>query len=819
MKNIIEKLKRVLGIFLKRRILAISVFGALGVLILVFALFIQPRKKSQPPQVVEQVVNNLFIYVPNGAYAYPKEFNVEKLSSSKVRDIENRFPGLKIINGEAYNVEPKDGRDEFAFKPLKVRIYIPSDYFYGENITGVALAYIPRGHPDVYYIFPGSTMGMDEKGYYVEAEAFHTSIIMAIQVPVRREYNSLKLIREVASSVKSSVIIVPGEDPNFSGGLSSDTNFWTSVFPDRTIYVFDYPLAKVRSLRYEKDAEEFFQKSKINSYTLFEADTLANILKDPVFARNNFVIIAHGVGGLIARLALERHPEIKNVKKLVLVSTPSKGTSIANPMFFSSFLYGKSDAIISQNLGIEENMVPVIKSHVYNYLENLNVFYKDLIPGSEIQKLLSPRNDISYFVIAGTVPPMKIDVGGTELARFYPELVKGNGDGLVTLESAKISGKPFVKYDISFYGYSRADVLSAIKSFVDTEKLPEVPKFKTDNYKEFISPDLLKKLRSEAPATSVKASAKTTQKKEKEEEKFEKGFGQPEGFVLKDILRIVAKRKIPSYNSGACIDDKPYFATGGDLQTWDYVVEKGSFRFLKNVGGELTMICGSEKCRVNAIGFGKMSGSVNLGDVEDVLVENDGNVYAVISGEGGTEKLVIYTENGYRVIYEAPGTFGKLIPIKDGMIFFTDFTIAFLDKKGSLKKVITVDSIAVKGHKADIRYVWEKRGLLYILTSDHYLLVHDEKLKKSWIVGEGNIAEGFKIVELDDRYLVLLGKKVAFFVDTINRKIKGCYQVFDFEIIDGFSCDGKLYLAVKIGDSYELRIYKPVGLDLPCENW
>ena len=222
---------------------------------------------------------------------------------------------------------------------------------------------------------------------------------------------------------------------------------------------------------------------------------------------------------------------------------------------------------------------------------------------------------------------------------------------------------------------------------------------------------------------------------------------------------------------------------------------------------------------MNAIGFGKMEGTVKLGEVEDVLVENDGNVYAVVSGEGGTEKLVIYTENGYRVIYEAPGTFGKVIPIKDGMIFFTDFTVAFLDKKGSLERVITTDSIAVKGHKADIRYVWEKNGILYVLTSDHYLLVHDEKLKKSWIVGEGNIAEGFKIVELDDRYLALLGKKVVFFVDTINRKIKGCYQVFNFEILDGFACDGKLYLAVRNGDRYELRIYKPVGLDLPCENW
>ena len=816
MGSIMKKTKNLIGAFFRRRILAISVFGAFGILILVYALYIQP-KENQPKQVVKQVVNNLFIYVPNGAYAYPKEFDVKKLSSSEVKDIESRFAGLKIINGEAYDVKPKDGREEFAFKPLKLKIYIPSEYFYGENLTGIALAYIPHDHPDVYYVFPGSTIGMDSKGYYVEAEAFHASIVMAIQVPVRKEYHSLRLVREVASSIKSSIIIIPGEDPNFSGGLSPDTNFWTSVFPDRTIYIYDYPLSKVRSMRYGKDVEEFFKSSKIKSYTLFEAENLANILKDPMFSKSSFVIIAHGIGGLIARLAVETHPEIKNVKKLVLVSTPSRGTSIANPMFFSSFLYGKSASIISQNLGVSENMVPIIKSQIYSYLEGLNTFYADLVPGAEVQKMLHPRNDVSYLVIAGTTPPMRIDLGGTELGKFYPEMVKGEGDGVVSVESAKIPGKPFVKYDISFYGYSRADVLSAIKSFVDTEKLPKVPPFKNDTYKEFLPPSLLKKLRAESKEATE--TVKTPEKKKTENVKVEATFSQPKGYVVKDILRIVAKRSIPFYNSGACVDDKPYFSTGGDLETWDYVVEKGSFRFLKNVGGELTMICGSETCRVNAIGFGKMDRKVKLGDVDDVLVENDGNVYAVISGDGGTEKLVVYTKDGYRVIYEAPGTFGKLIPTKGGMIFFTDFAIAFLDKEGSLKKVITVDSIAVKGHKADISYVWEKRGLLYVLTSDHYLLVHDEKAKKSWIVGEGNIAEGFKIVELDDRYLVLLGKKVAFFVDTINRRIKACYQVFNFEILDGFSCDGKLYLAVKSGDRYELRIYKAVGLDLPCENW
>ncbi len=811
-KGIMGAFKGAVVAFLKRRILVISVFGALGILILIFALYHNPekRKKEVSPHEVKQVVNNLFIYVPKGAYPFPKEFDVRRLSSSEVKSLEADMPGLKIINGEAYEVTPKDGRDEFSLRPIKIRIYIPSEYFYGEDFTGVALAYIPRNQSDVYYIFPGSTIGRDDKGYYVEAETFHTSIIAAVQIPAERQVHSLRLVREVASSVKSSIIVVPGEDPNFSGGLGMETNFWTSVFPDRSIYVFDYPLSKARSMRYEKDAEEFFSKSGVRSYTLFEAETLASVLKDPMFSHGTYVIIAHGLGGLIARLALERHPEIKDVKKLILISTPGKGTSLANPMFFSSFMYEKSNSIISQNLGVKEEEIPVIRSHIYNYIERVNVFYKDLIPGSEVQKMLFPRSDISYLVIAGTVPPMRIDVGKTELEKFYPELVKGNGDGVVSVDSARINGKPFIKFDISFYGYSRADVLDTIRSFVETEKVPKPPKFVTDTYKEFLTPTATKQLVETRKATEMV-------KPEKEE--LIGGFTQPKGFVLKDILRTVAKKGIDSYNSGACVDDQPYFATEEGLETWDYAIEKGTFRFLKNVGGELTMICGTGKCRVNAIGFGKMEGKVKLGDVDDVLVENDGSVYVAVPGEGGTEKLAVYTPNGYRVIYEAPGTFGRIVPRENGMMFFTDFAIAFLDKRGSLERVITTDSIAVKGHKADITYAFEKDGILYALTSDHYLLVYDEKRKKSWIVGEGNIAEGFKIVPLDERYLVLLGRRVAFFVDTKSRSIKGCYQVFNFDIVDGFSCEGKLYLIVKENAKYGIRIYKPVGLDLPCGNW
>ena len=807
----LKKILRVLGTLKKRKILLFSILGGVGIaLILLF--FFKPKKEEvkPPPPSVRQVVNNLFIHVPEGAYPFGKEFEIRKLDEGEVRELESRLPGLKVMAGEAYEVKPKDGRNEFALKPIRIRIYIPSDYFYGEEFTGVALAYIPEDHPDVYYIYPGSTIGRDDRGYYVEAQAFHASTIAAVQVPAEKQTHSLRLIREVASSVKAAVIIVPGEDPKFSGGLDEDLNFWTSVFPDRTIYVFDYPLSKARSMRYEREAEEFFRSSGVKSYALFEAEILASILKDPLFSRNDYVIIAHGIGGIVARLAVELHPEIRNVKKLVLVSTPSHGTAVANPMYFSSFLFGRTDAVISQNLGVPVDMVPVIRSHVYNYIEKINVFYRDILPNSPVLRKLHPRNDVGYLVIAGTVPPFKIDVSGSDLEKFYPELSKGRGDGVVSVESAKIEGKPLLRFDISFLNSTRADVLDAIRSFVETEKLPKPPEFTTDQYEEFVSPKTRREEEEKPTEEPTKVVEKATPV----------GFLEPEGFVVKDILRIVAKRDISSYDSGACINDQPYFATAEGLEDWNYVVEKGTFRFLKSVAGELTMVCGRGKCKVNAIGFSRMEGEVDISGVEDVMVMNDGRVYAILPGGGETEKLVVLTDRGYRLVYEAPGVYGRIIPREDGMIFMTNSVLVFLDFDGKVKKAVSMDSIAVKGHRAEAVYAVEKNGMIYVLTRDHYLLVHDEREGKSWIVGDGNIADGFKIVEIGDRYLALVGKRVVFYVDTVDRKIKGCYDVFrDLEIIDAFGCGEDVYLIVKQGEKLQVRIYKPVGLNLPCGNW
>ena len=805
--GIFKKLISILQTVVKRKVLLYTLLGGVGVLIV--ALYFIPQKKEEEvkPAPVTQVSYNLVIDVPKESFPYKKEFDVRKLSDAEIRDLESRLPGFNVVNGEAYEVNPKDGRDEFARVPFTVRIYVPADYIYGEDYTGLAVAYVPKDNPNVYYPFPGSAIGKDDKGYYVEAKVFHTSIIAAISIPAERSYHSLKLVREVASSVKSPVIIVPGEDPSFSGGFDETTNFWVSIFPDRTIYVYDYPLTKARSMRYEKEARDFFKKEGIESYALFEAENLASLLKDPIFAKNDYVIIAHGIGGIIARLALERHPEIKNVKKLVLVSTPSKGTAIANPMVFASLIYENPPKVVSDSFGIPEDLVLTVKTHIFTYIEKVNVFYKDVLPNSSVLKMLKPRNDVEYLVISGTTPPMKIDLSGSDLEKYYPELVKGKGDGVVNVESAKIEGKPFLTFDMSFSDYSKAEVLEAIRSFVETEKIPKPPEFKTDIFKEFGIRE--KEVEEEKAATKVQVKEVAT----------ETGFLEPEGYVLRDILRPVARKKISSYDSGACLNDKPYFATGEGLETWNYVEQRGTFRFLKNVGGELTMICGNGRCKVNVIGFSKMEGEIKLeSDVEDVLVNNDGDVFAVIPGEGGTEKLVIYTEGGYRVIYEAPGVRGKLIPREDGFIFLTDSIIAFFDFKGKLQKVITMDSIAVEGHRAAAVYALEKKDLLFVLTEDNYLLVHDEKRKKSWIVGEGNIADGFKIIDIG-RYLVVLGKRVAFFVDTEDRKIKGCYQVFKFEIKDAFACEGDVYLVTDSNGKTEVRVYKPVGLNLPCGNW
>ncbi len=806
MKNLLEKLKKILEIFktfYRRKVLFFTTIGIIVVLIVFLHWYLNIAKEqkivAKEKEPVQKIVRDIFIDIPPGAFATTKEFKVTPLPPDEV-DVIRKNVGPFI--GNVYDITPVDGKREFAYIPMKIKFYFPTDYYYGYNFNNLTLAYIPDDNPNVYKPFNGSEIGKDERGYFVEAEVFHTSKIGVIAKVPEEQKLGLRMINEVPASSKPAVIVVPGEDLNFSGFLGGKikTNIWESLFPDRTIFIYDYPLVDSRSMAYRDMVRRFFERTGKNSYLEFEAERFAEELKK--YDKLEFHIIAHGIGGLIARLALETHPEIKNVKKLVLLSVPSKGTNIANPVYFASLMYGKSHEAISRIFGLPESEVKGVYLHVYSYIETLNTYWKDVLPGSDvIKKLTKPREDLKYLTMMGENPPLDINVAGSDLERFYPELVKGKGDGVVDERSAEIDGVPLLKFDGSFFDYyTKAGVMNAIKEFIDSDVVPKPPEYKSDVYAEYVPEKVLKTEGMTKEATEMK-------EKKEVSGKVTRVFSGPEGFEVADILSEVGRMRISGYDSAGCLNGDPYIATDKGLYIWNRLVEKGKFYHLKSIDESLTMMCNGKTCLVNSIGFKELKDATGIDpeSVDDVLVMKNGDPLVVVRREAGIVDLMMYTGGSLKRLDFSPGSMGKLIPLKNGnILFLTDSMITILDQKGRVLKKISASSMAKSGYSLSMTYALEVEGYIFALTKDYYLLVYDEKTGESWMLGEGWIGN-IKILSTG-KSLIILGNRSVNFVDIYNRKLLRFIQMFDAEIVDGFICDKKLYLVLRDEEGYFIKI-------------
>ncbi len=808
MKQILLRIWNAFKNIYARKVLFFSLIGIIVAAIVVGYLMVGGKKsakvQTQETEETPNVVNNIHIEIPEGAFSSRKEFKIEVLRGPQIDEIKASYN----LIGDLYDVTPTDGRDEFALKPLRIKIYFPADRMLGERYANLSLAYIKGDGPP--NLFPGSFIWKDDKGYYVEAYAFHTSKIgVKVLSPKGAQKHGLDIVREVLS-VKPAIIIIPGEDPRFSGELG-DINFWEKEFPDRSIYIFRYPLVSPRSYNYMEEAFGFFEKTGRESFLYFEAEKLASELKKPENANKEFHIIAHGIGGLIARLALESHPEIKNVRKLILISVPSKGTNVANPLYFSKMLYGVPSDTAAKLLGLSEKTVDNLKLHIFTYIESINDYYKDVIPGSEIFKMLKSfghRKDIKYLSIVGTTPPFDIDVKGSELEKLYPELIKDEGDGVVSVDSAKIEGVPLLRFPGSFDRYYMDQtVMNTIKAFINLDKVPTPPPLESDTYREY------------APEEVVKREGLPPKEKKEKKEVEEKttisipstGFSEPQGFVITDILNEQLTLSIPDYTSGGCISDQPYFASTKGIFRGKELWEEGSFQYMKNVGEILTVLKNSKTlCRVDVIGFREIKDlkSLNLENVIDLLITDDGNVYALKLGEGGTIKLMVYDGEGFRLVDKNQGTSGRLIPLSGNeFIFLTDKMLTFVDRSGSVIQKLSLSSIAKPGYALDATYALKVKDKLYILTSQHYMMVYDMKEKESYMVGNGWTGKLKLIYAQKFDVLVILGKNFVMFADLKNRMLLKYIQRLDYEVVDGFVCSGKLYVVGKSEEGYKIHVY------------
>ncbi|MDY6896178.1 MAG: hypothetical protein SVO01_12310, partial [Thermotogota bacterium] len=361
-----------------------------------------------------------------------------------------------------------------------------------------SLAYITQEDPPIVSEFSGEKIVKIENEYYIEAQTFQITKVNYIGLVIESPEESssgLKVIKEAPPTLEPDIILIPGTDINFLGKIMNipengyPQSFWSSLFPNRTIWSYNYPLISTRSKNYNDSFVSFVERTGINSYIEFEGRRLAQELSR--FPNKKFDIIAHGIGGLIARYALESTQTIQNVENLVLISTPNKGSNLANPLFFN-LLFGKDADILSQLFNVENSTILKITLQISSYLDQINSYYEDLIPNSEFLNRLNSfgiRNDIGYLAIIGSNPEIEEDLSNKYIARLYPEFVQRNGDGIVSVDSANLERIERTYYsEKSFYEiYNDPDVLNIIVSFLE-ESVPSysLEPFKDDNFVEYV---------------------------------------------------------------------------------------------------------------------------------------------------------------------------------------------------------------------------------------------------------------------------------------------------------------------------------------------
>ncbi|WP_129409611.1 hypothetical protein [Marinitoga lauensis] len=184
---------------------------------------------------------------------------------------------------------------------------------------------------------------------------------------------------------------MPGIDNNFLGFIPNTQtinniygeNVWSLYFPNRTIWYYKYPLLETKPKSYMDAFFGYYIRTGSNSYLEFEAERFASELK----AKQNkkFDIITQGIGSLIVRYALEKHPEIKNVRTISMFSPPNKGINTVNPIYYN-VIYKKSPEIIELTYGLNKEEYNSLFLNISSKIELISSYYKELLPDSKFIK-------------------------------------------------------------------------------------------------------------------------------------------------------------------------------------------------------------------------------------------------------------------------------------------------------------------------------------------------------------------------------------------------------------------------------------------------
>jgi len=486
--GIIDRVKFFFVNLWHRKVLFFAILGILLIAIFGAVVFLRPKPQEATLSEGTHTVENLIISIPVGAFPYEKSFKIRVVPQNTVQGVLDTGNFVSPI----YELVPNDGRYDMATLPINVRFYFPSRLIGSNDSNAIAFAGL-SSDGKVYNIIPGSFIDKDARGYYVEANFFVVPRWLGVvSVPGRALKTGIQEVYRTISGYPP-LLIIPGSDSNFSGYYESarvtPLSTWQGVFSNRSIYVYKYPINESRSYDYTRAFKTFKESNPLPSAIVFEAERLAQELKR--FPDYQFDVLAHEIGGLILYYCLATHPEIKNIRKVAYISTPFYGTNVADPRLATS-IYASKPTAGSLLYNLPERVVATLQGYLKSYIEAVNVYYSDILPNSEFLKrlqFLPYRTDLSAVAYMGNTPPLSIDVAGSLIEKFYPEMLINLGDGVVTRSSARL---PYMTLKI-FNGawndfYSSEVFLEEIKRFFDY-KIPEIPAYKDDTFSERVKSD------------------------------------------------------------------------------------------------------------------------------------------------------------------------------------------------------------------------------------------------------------------------------------------------------------------------------------------
>ncbi|WP_146255694.1 triacylglycerol lipase [Petrotoga sp. 9PWA.NaAc.5.4] len=718
------------------------------------------------------------IYIPEGAYTSQKVFSVSPIAENSV-EYQN-LKSFRNFYGEIYQINFSDASKESSILPVTIRYKIPKQIYTGDNFVNFSLVYTIENEYPIISDFSGSKIVSINDQYYIEAETFQLTKIKNIGLvvyPPNEAVYGLRIMKDAPPSIEPDIILVPGSDLNFLGrlpNLSRDVypqSFWSSLFPNRTIWNYLYPLTSTKSKNYTDSYNSFVSRTGINSYIEFEARRFAQELKR--FPNKSFDIIAHGIGGLIVRYAIESDLDIKNVKNVVFISTPHKGTNLANPLLLN-ILYGKDPTILTDYLNVELNIIPKITANVSFYLEQINSYYKEIIPGSTfLTKLnsLEKRKDINYLTIAGTNSNIDANISKSIISKIYPEFINGQGDGIVHVDSAILDSADEKYYFFKgFYDlYTDQAVLNKIDEFLKKSiNYISIEPFQDDNFLEYINETTYRQNNQESGISEVKELKMGNIIKPTEYYAEKEILTSPIkiGEIRENRLKIISVNGSVFFESPEGIYDnrlnkifnKPVL--GGIIFQERYYLCSTDGVYTINSKGEI------DKIRDNVYVGDEVYYIPNLGFLSIKYIQGYSQIYL------------------NDVLIQEDSTFISLKILEDGQIYllFNDKIMEL--KENKLQKLIDSDVIKKVSGENIMDFVdFTKYGeIFFILTHDYKMIAWDRSKNEIQVISDENF--GRLKLQLFEDNLYIFGKNHITYLQLKDMIMPRVYQRIEKDVFD-----------------------------------